>query len=140
MMSNVDSTIHQLHRVHLLDSTFWQVMPAHYDKIKNRWTLIARLYHEAGSAIMATDRAAGTSSLKAELEMLEDDIKEYRALVATIEIRDIVDLYVLAGRRQCRAEQIVKEDLGDLKSSLERIEMKIKEVKADIVYGFEDKV
>tara|TARA_R110002003_G_scaffold534_23_gene20394 strand:- start:32681 stop:33028 length:348 start_codon:yes stop_codon:yes gene_type:complete len=115
-------------------------MPAHYDKIKNRWTLIARLYHEAGSAIMATDRAAGTSSLKAELEMLEDDIKEYRALVATIEIRDIVDLYVLAGRRQCRAEQIVKEDLGDLKSSLERIEMKIKEVKADIVYGFEDKV
>ncbi|KAH7079648.1 hypothetical protein FB567DRAFT_533057 [Paraphoma chrysanthemicola] len=134
-----NDTTHQTPRVHLFDSTFWQVLPAHYDKIRQRWKLIARLYHEARSAVMATDRAAGSNSLKAELEMLEDDIKGYRTMVAAVDVGDIVGIYVLAGRQRWRAEQIAKKDLEDLENSLVSIEEKIMEVKADIVYGFEEK-
>ncbi|KAF2023658.1 hypothetical protein EK21DRAFT_80351, partial [Setomelanomma holmii] len=120
-------------------STLWQVLPAHYDNINNRWTLIARLYHEASSAVMATDRAAGVNSLRAELEMLEKDIRECRALAASIELEDIVGLYVVAGRQRWRAEQIVKGDLEDVEAGLAQVEGNIKEMKADIVYGFKVK-
>ncbi|KAH7071416.1 hypothetical protein BKA63DRAFT_517937 [Paraphoma chrysanthemicola] len=133
------NTPHQRPRVHLFDSIFWQVLPAHYDKINQRWKLIACLYHEAGSAVMATDRAAGSNSLKAELEMLEEDIKGYRTMVAAVDIDDVIGIYVIAGRQRWRAEQIAKEDLEDLENGLVSIEEKIMEVKADIVYGFEEK-
>ncbi|KAF1918782.1 hypothetical protein BDU57DRAFT_403014, partial [Ampelomyces quisqualis] len=130
---------HQTPQVHLFDSTFWEVLPAHYDKIKSRLDLIARLYHEASAAIMATDRAAGVNSLKAELEMLENDIVKYREIVKGITFKDIVGIYIAGGRLRWRAEQIAKEDLEDLEKSLKQIEDKAKEMKADIVYGFEEK-
>jgi hypothetical protein len=133
------NTAHRTPRAHLFDSTFWQVLPAHYDKINSRWKLIARLYHEASAALMATDRAAGVNSLKAELEMLEGDIAGYRGVVKTVVYDDIVELYVVAGRKRWRAEQIAKEDLEDVEKSLKELEQKVKEAKADIVYGFEDK-
>jgi hypothetical protein len=88
---------------------------------------------------MATDRAAGVNSLKAELEMLEGDIAGYRGVVKTVVYDDIVELYVVAGRKRWRAEQIAKEDLEDVEKSLKELEQKVKEAKADIVYGFEDK-
>lgn len=123
-------------RTHLFDSTFWQVLPTCYTKIEARWTLIARLYHEASAAVMATDRVAGTNSLKAELEMLETEMKEFRAIIAGIEFEDLVGLYIVAGRQRWRAEQIAKEDLEDLEGGLEGIEEKIGDVKADMVCGF----
>lgn len=124
---------------HLFDSTFWQVLPAHYDKINSRWKLIARLYHEASAAIMATDRAAGVNSLKAELEMLEQDISSYRDVVKSVALENIVGIYVVAGLQRWRAEEIAKEDLEDIEKSLTQLETKAKELKADIVYGFEEK-
>jgi hypothetical protein len=129
----------QTPRTHFFDSTFWQVLPAHYDKIMTRWELIARLYHEASAAAMATDRAAGVNSLKAELEMLENDIAGYRDVAKTIPFEVIVGLYVVAGRQRWRAEQIGKEDREDMEKSLSEMELKVKELKADIVYGLEDK-
>jgi cob(I)alamin adenosyltransferase len=120
-------------------STFWEVLPAHYDKIKARLDLIARLYHEASAALMATDRAAGVNSLKAELEMLENDVRSYREIVNSIALEDIVGIYTAGGRQRWRAEQIAKEDLEDLEKSLKQIEDKAKEMTADVVYGFEDK-
>jgi hypothetical protein len=131
------STAPRQTRTHLFDSTFWQVLPAHDDKIEVRWTLIARLYHESSAAIMATDRAGGINSLKAELEMLENDIKEYRDIVKDIKLEDLVGIYVLAGRQRWRAEQIATEDLEDIEKSLKDVEKKVAEVKADIMYGFE---
>jgi len=86
---------------------------------------------------MATDRAAGSNSLKAELEMLESDIKEYREVVKGIEPEDLVGLYVVGGRQVWRARQIAKEDFDDVENSLKEVEEKIREVKADMVYGFE---
>lgn len=138
-MHDASSTTHKMPRVHLLGSTFWQDLPAHYTKINYRWNLIARLYHDVGAAIMATDRAAEWSSVKVELEMLEDDIKEFRAMVAAIEIEDVVGLYVVAGRQRWRAKQIAKEDLEDLENSVASIEGDFEEVKAHIVYGFKEK-
>lgn len=136
--TNNPETAHHVHRAHVFDSTFWQVLPAHYDKIEKRWMLIARLYHEASSALMATDRAAGTNSLKGELEMLETDIEDYREVARDVTLSDLVGLYIVAGRQRWRAEQIAKQDLEELEDSLKLLEAKAKEVKADIVYGFEE--
>jgi hypothetical protein len=133
------NTAHQMPRTHLFNSTFWQVLPSQYKKIKARWELIARLYYEASAAAKATDRAAGVNSLKAELEMLENDIVGYCDSAKTIAFEDIVGLYVVAGRQRGRAEQIAKEDLEDIEKSMSEMEVKVKELKADIVYGFEDK-
>jgi outer membrane murein-binding lipoprotein Lpp len=88
---------------------------------------------------MATDRAAGVNSLKAELEMLENDVRSYREIVNSIALEDIVGIYIAGGRQRWRAEQIAKEDLEDLEKSLKQIEDKAKEMTADVVYGFEDK-
>lgn len=137
MSSNQLNTPHPQSRAHLFDSTFWQVLPTYYEKLETRWALIARLYHEASAAVMPTDRAAGSNSLKAELEMLETEIKEYRAIIQGIEIEDLVGIYVLAGRQRWRAEQIAKEDLEDVEKSLKEVEERVREVKADMVYGFE---
>lgn len=100
--------------------------------------LIARLYHEASSALMATDRAAGVNSLKAELAMLESDIEGYRKAAKTVTMEDLTGLYMVAGRQRWRAEQLAKQDLEELEDSLNLVEAKAKEVKADIVYGFEE--
>jgi DNA polymerase elongation subunit (family B) len=113
-------------------------MSAHYDKIVSRWKNIARLYHEASAALMATDRAAGVNSLKAELEMMENDIEAYRNVAQSIRVEDIVEMHIVAGRQRWRAEQIVREDFEDLESILKQVENKLKELKADIVYGFEE--
>ncbi|KAH3912425.1 hypothetical protein HBH56_114890 [Parastagonospora nodorum] len=135
----ISNTAHQMPHAHLFDSTFWQVLPAHYDKINTHWKLIASLYYEASAAIMATDRAAGVNSLKAELEMMEQDIASYRDVVKSVVLEDIVGIYVVAGRQRWRAEEIAKEGLGDIEKGLTQLERKAKELKADIVYGFEEK-
>lgn len=88
---------------------------------------------------MATDRAAGVNSLKAELEMLEQDISSYRDVVKSVALENIVGIYVVAGLQRWRAEEIAKEDLEDIEKSLTQLETKAKELKADIVYGFEEK-
>jgi hypothetical protein len=129
-------TAHQTPHVHLLDSTILQ-MSTHYDKIVSRWGNIVHLYHEASAALMATDRAAGVNLLKAELEMMEIDIRAYRNVAQSIRVEDIVEMYIVAGRQRWRAEQIAREDFESLKSSLKQVENKVKDLKADIVYGFE---
>jgi cob(I)alamin adenosyltransferase len=73
------------------------------------------------------------------MEMLENDITEYSDVAKTIAFEDIVDLYVAAGRQRRKAEQIAKEDLEDMENNISEIEVKVKELKANIVYGFEDK-
>jgi outer membrane murein-binding lipoprotein Lpp len=87
---------------------------------------------------MATDRAAGVNSLKAELQMLENDIEAYRNVAQSIRVEDIVEMYIVAGRQRWRAEQIATEDFEDLESSLNQVENKVRELKADIVYGFDE--
>jgi hypothetical protein len=128
---------HSTPNTHLLDTTFWQVLPAHYDRIRERWFKIPRIYHEASSALMTTDREAGVNSLKGELEMLEHDIKEYRELAKSVSVESITNLYLVAGRQRWRAQQIAKQDLENLEGSIQEVESKIKEMKADMVYGFE---
>ncbi|OAL04300.1 hypothetical protein IQ06DRAFT_189305, partial [Phaeosphaeriaceae sp. SRC1lsM3a] len=124
---------------HMFDSTFWEVLPSHYDKIEKRWTLTARLYHEASSALMATDRAAGVNSLRAELEMLGNDIEDYRKVVKNVAWEDLVELYLVAGRHRWRAEQLARQDLEELEESLQLLVDKAKEFNADMVYGFGEK-
>jgi cob(I)alamin adenosyltransferase len=71
--------------------------------------------------------------------MLENDITEYSDVAKTIAFEDIVDLYVAAGRQRRQAEQIAKEDLEDTEDNISEMEVKVKELKANIVYGFKDK-
>jgi len=132
------STTHSTPRATLLSTTFWEILPSHYDKIINRWSKIAHLHHEAKSDILATDRAGAVASIKAELEMLEQDVEQYRKLVDSIDITDIAGTYVVGGKSPHRALEIAKEDKNDLKESLEMIEEKVKEVRADVRYGFEE--
>lgn len=129
------STEYTAPRLLLLDNTFWEVLPSYYDQIKARWEKIARLYSEAKSELLATDRDGATNSLKAELEMLENDIKEYRDIAKSIGITDIAGIYVTAGKSPHRALQIAKEDFENLEKSLRMVEDRVAEIKADIVYG-----
>ncbi|KAF9691268.1 hypothetical protein EKO04_010648 [Ascochyta lentis] len=124
-------------RLTLLDQTFWEVLPANYDKIKQRWLRIATLHEEARSDLLPSDRAGALSSLKAELEMLKKDLDEYRALVRGIDITDVAEMYVVAGEVRERALQIAKADFGDVEASLKMVEDRMKEVKAELVYGFD---
>ncbi|KAI4621144.1 uncharacterized protein J4E87_006772 [Alternaria ethzedia] len=132
------SSPHPTPRATLLSTTFWEILPSHHDKIINRWSKIAHLHHEAKSDILATDRAGAVASIKAELEMLEQDVEQYRKLVNSIDITDIAGTYVVGGKAPHRALEIAKEDKEDLEESLEMIEEKVKEVRADVRYGFEE--
>ncbi|KAJ4313236.1 hypothetical protein N0V94_007058 [Neodidymelliopsis sp. IMI 364377] len=128
---------HQRGRLTLLDQTFWEVLPANYDKIKQRWTKIATLYNEAKSDLLPSDRAGAINSLKAELEMSEKDIEEYRAIVRGIDITDVAEMYVVAGKARQRALQVAKEDFENVEASLKGVENRVAEIKAELVYGFE---
>lgn len=88
---------------------------------------------------MATDRAAGVNSLRAELEMLGNDIEDYRTVAKNIAWEDLVGLYVVAGRHRWRAEQLARQDMEELEESLQLLVDKAKGLKADMVYGFEEK-
>lgn len=128
---------HQTPRLTLLDSTFWEVLPANYDKIKQRWIKIATFHDEAKSDLLSSDRAGAVNSLKAELEMLEKDIEEYRSIVKGIDITDVAEMYVIAGKARPRALQVTKEDFENVERSLKCVEDRMKEVRAELVYGFE---
>ncbi|KAF1848133.1 uncharacterized protein K460DRAFT_375048 [Cucurbitaria berberidis CBS 394.84] len=117
----------------LLDTTFWEVLPSHYERIKARWNKIARLYKEAKSDLLTTDRDGATNSLKAELEMLENDLVEYRNITRGMDITDVAEIYVTAGKSLYRALQIAKGDFANLEASLKVIEERIAGVRADIV-------
>jgi hypothetical protein len=124
----------------LFSTTFWHVLPTQHSAICTRISHIARLHHEAGAALLPSDRAAGVDSLKAELEMLEHDISEYWRIARSIDVQDIVQIYVVAGRQRWRAEQIAREDLEGLEGSLGEVEERVRGVRADVVYGFEGEV
>ncbi|KAJ4377485.1 hypothetical protein N0V83_000310 [Neocucurbitaria cava] len=133
------TTSYTAHRAALLSTTFWEVLPSHYDKIQNRRSKIARLYDEAKSELLATDREVAMNSLKAELEMLDNDVNEYRNVTKGVDITDIAGMYVTAGKSPHRALQVAKEDFENLEINLRMIEERIAELKADIVYGLGEK-
>jgi len=128
---------HQTPRLTLLDSTFWEVLPANYEKIEQRWIKIATLRDEAKSDSLPSDRAGAVNSLKAKLEMLEKDTDEYRNIVKCIDITDVAEMYVVAGKARLRALQVAKEDFKDVEGSLKAVEDRMQEVRAELVYGFE---
>jgi hypothetical protein len=120
----------------LFSTTFWHVLPTQHSAICTRISHVARLHYEACAALLPSDRAASVDSLKAELEMLEHDVGEYRRIVRSIDVADIVQIYVVAGRQRWCAEQIAKEDLGGLEGSLGEVEERVRGVRADVVYRF----
>jgi hypothetical protein len=128
---------YQTPRLTLLDSTFWEVLPANYDKIKQRWIKVATLDDEARSDLLSSDRAGAVNSLKAELEMLEKDIEDYRNIVRGINITDVAEMYVVAGKARPRALQVAKDDFANVEESLKAVENMMQEVRAELVYGFE---
>jgi hypothetical protein len=117
---------------------FWEVLPSHYDKIIRRWTKIAHLHHAAKSDLLVTDRAGAVVSIKAELTMLNQDVEEYRKLVNDIDITDIAGVYVVGGKSPHWALETAREDKRDLEETLSMVEEKVKEVRADVRYGFEE--
>jgi hypothetical protein len=132
------STTHATPRATLFSSTFFAVLPSHYSTICTRWDTIARLHYASKHDFISTERAGAVSSLRSELEMLDDDISQYRELVRNIDIIDIAGIYVCGGRGRRIALNIAKEDLEDMKKSLEEIEEKVKEIKAELSYEFEE--
>ncbi|KAH7396107.1 hypothetical protein BKA66DRAFT_566614 [Pyrenochaeta sp. MPI-SDFR-AT-0127] len=132
------TTGHSTPRAGLLSTTFWEVLPSNYNKIKARWEKIFRLYNESKSGLLASDRDGATNSLKVELEMLEHDLQNYRDIVKGIDITDMAGIYVTAGKSPHRALQIAKEDFEHLERSLKQVEEKITEVRADVAYGRSD--
>ena len=127
---------HHTPRLTLLDQTFWEVLLTHYDKIKQRWIKIATLHSSAQSDLLASDRAGAVNSLKVELEMLDKDVEEYRAIVEAIDIKDVAEIYVVAGKARQTALQVAKEDFEDGEESLKCVKDRMKEVRAEMVYGF----
>lgn len=108
------ANLHKAPRILLLDHLFWDLLPANHDKIKQCWAEIARSYDEANLDLLSSDRAAAVESLKAELELLEKDIEEYRSTVKKIDIMDLAEMYLIAGTARQRALQNAKEDLENV--------------------------
>lgn len=132
------STSYLAPRVTLFSTTFWEILPSHYDQIITRWSRIAHLYHEAKSDILATNRANAVASIKAELEMLDQDVEGYLKLVNRVDITDIAGVYVVGGKSLHHALEIAREDKKDLAESLSLVEEQVKEIRADVRYGFEE--
>jgi hypothetical protein len=63
------SNTHPTPRAALFASTFFTVLPLHYESICTRWTKIASLHHSAKSDIIPTERAGALTTLISELEM-----------------------------------------------------------------------
>ncbi|KAF1928246.1 uncharacterized protein M421DRAFT_63273 [Didymella exigua CBS 183.55] len=124
-------------RLTLLDSTFWQVLPANYKKITERSIKVVTLHDEAKSDLLPSDRAGAVNSLKAELEILEKDIEEYRSIVRGIDITDVAEMYVVAGRARPHALQVAKEDFENMEATLTCFEDRLMDIRAELVYGFE---
>ncbi|KAG9193450.1 hypothetical protein G6011_03485 [Alternaria panax] len=125
------STSHTTPRVTLFSTTFWEILPSHYDKILKRWTKIAHLHHEAKSDILAADRTGAVESIKVELEMLDQDVEEYRKLVNGVDITDIAGVYMVGGKSRHRALEIAKEDKKDLEESLSLVEEQVNDIRVD---------
>lgn len=87
--------------------------------------------------MLPSDRADAVNSLKAELEMLEKDIDEYRNIVRGIDITDVAEIYVVTGKARPSALQVAKEDFNYVEGSLRTVESRLQEVRAELVYGFE---
>jgi transcription initiation factor IIF auxiliary subunit len=124
-------------RVAILDTIFWEVLPAHYEKIQTRWEKIAHLYAAAKHDQLTTDRDGAINSLKAELDILEVDVQEYWNVAKGINVTDIAGIYVVAGDSKDEALKNAKEHLDDLHLSLQMVKDKIHETRAEIRYGFE---
>jgi hypothetical protein len=65
-------------------------------------------------------------------------VQEYRKLVNDVDITDIAGIYVVGGKSPHRALEIAKEDKKDLAESLSFVEGHVKEIRADVRYGFEE--
>lgn len=117
-------------RTTLLDTTFWEVLPSHYDKIQMRWERIAHLYTAAKYDPLPSDRDGAANSLKAELELLEHDVQEYWSVAQSIKTTDIAGIYEVTGSRKDEALQKAKENLNGLKSSVRTMEDKVHEIRA----------
>lgn len=87
--------------------------------------------------MLATDRAGAVNSLKAVLDMLQRDLNEYREMVKAVDVTDLAGIYVVGGRSSHRALQIAKGDLKGLEGSMQEVEDKMKQIRADVRYGFE---
>lgn len=122
-------------RLTLLQTTFSDLLPSLYNLITTHWTTIACLTHEAKAALLATERDTATNSLRAELDLLQKDIDSYRTLVQGFNVTDIAGLYATAGRTNDEAVIEAKGDLADLEASLGVLEERVKEIRADLVYG-----
>ncbi|UPX19713.1 uncharacterized protein EKO05_0009967 [Ascochyta rabiei] len=131
------ASTHPTPRLTLLDQTFWEVLPANYDKIKQRWGKIATLHDEISFALLPSEISGALTSLKAELKMLEKDVEEYRVIARGIDITDVAEIYVVAGKSRQRALQIAKADFEDVEASLGMIENSTKEVRAELAYSFD---
>ena len=134
----MSATAHRPTRLTLLDQTSWEILPAHYRNIKQRWIKIATLHSSAQCGLLPADRARAVKSLEAELEMLEKDISEYRNIVRGIDITDVAEMYVVAGKARQRALQIAKEDFEDVEASLKVVEDKMHGIRAELVNGVEN--
>jgi hypothetical protein len=132
------TTAHPTPRAALFSSTLFTILPSHYTSILTHWTKIAHLHFSAKNDDIPMERAGAINSLTAELTMLEHDITEYRNLVRTIDITDIAGIYVCAGRGKNLALNMAKQDLEDVFSSLGELEDKVREMRAELLYGFEE--
>ena len=70
--------------------------------------------------------------------MLGKDISEYRNVVRGIDITDVAEMYVVAGKARQRALQIAKEDFEDVEASLKGVEGKMHGIRDELVCGFEN--
>jgi hypothetical protein len=132
------STPHPTPRATLFSSTFFIILPSHYTTMLTRWKKIAQLHFSAKHDNIPMERAGAVNSLTSELTMLEADIEEYRSLVRSIDITDIAGIYVCSGLATLPALTLAKKDLQDVFGSLEEVEAKVKEIRAELLYGFEE--
>jgi hypothetical protein len=123
----------------LLDTIFWEILPAHQEKVEARWQKVADLYETVKYDPLTEFHDSATEPLKAELDLMKCDVQQYRNIIQGINIADIAGLYAITGMAGGKAWQTAKDDLSDIKESLQTIEDWAHEIRAGIHYCSEQK-
>jgi hypothetical protein len=106
-----------------VETLFLEELTAQDAKVEAQWEKTSELHMIALCEDLLNYDDDTTVSLKAELDLLESYIKEYRDMLGAISVADIVGLFDAAGAAVDEAFQTVTLDMQEMEDKLQFYEL-----------------